>query len=212
LLWSQESKEHYDFLSTSPVVAQGMVYVAGGDGGITALDAASGQKKWERSTLPTGQTPTVANGVLFLPTVEGELDALDASSGQVKWQAVHGEGFTSSPVVVGNTIYIYSYAGVFAMDRASGKDRWFRKMNGTLAALIVVNNAIYMVAGDRNWKPNGLSLGPDNQELDVLDASTGSDLWYYPLSGLSFSTPAVSGGVAYVGAGDGKMYALLPPE
>ena len=101
------------------------------------------------------------------------------------------------------------------MDAKTHQEHWFHEGSDTNSTPTVFKNRIYVIAGDRNWKPrpNSLDLGPDDQELDVLDAITGKDEWYYPLSGLVFSTPAVSSdGTAYVGAQDGMFYALLPPE
>ncbi len=213
-LWSQESKDYYDFLETSPVVAHGLVYLASTNS-MTALDAVSGQVRWATFTIDVQYTPTVANGVVYLTSIQGHFSALDASTGKVLWSffSTHCCGFAGPALVVAKTIYINSVGGVLAMDANTHRERWFHNMNGTEAALTASNNRIYVVGGDRNWKPqpNSLDLGPDNQELDVLDATTGKDMWYYPLSGLSFSTPAVSDGVAYVGAQDGTLYALLPP-
>lgn len=100
-----------------------------------------------------------------------------------------------------------------AVDADSHQERWFHKMDGTFSTPTVANNVVYATAGDRTFQPtpNSLDMFPDSDELDALDATTGKDLWFYPFSGLPFSTPAVSNGVVYTGAEDEKLYALLPP-
>jgi len=44
--------------------------------------------------------------------------------------------------------------------------------------------------------------------LSVLDASSGTVLWTAPTGGYADSSPAVSGGLVYLGSGDGKLYAF----
>lgn len=213
-LWSYQPSLPFRFLEVSPVVANGLVYAAGAAGGIYALDAVSGRERWVQGAADAEYAPTVANGLIYTTTIDGELDALDATSGHEQWSffSTH-DGFTSSPIVVGKSIYIYSFAGLVEVDAITHQERWFREMDGTFTTPAVVKNMIYVIAGDRNFQPtpNSLDIFPDKDELDVLDAASGNDLWFYPLDGLAFSTPAVSNGVVYVGANDGTLYALLPP-
>jgi serine/threonine-protein kinase len=42
----------------------------------------------------------------------------------------------------------------------------------------------------------------------TLDAATGNLKWKYTTGGQVFSSPAISGGVVYVGSGDNNLYAL----
>jgi outer membrane protein assembly factor BamB len=214
-LWSSGSG-YFDFLDASPAVANGLIYVFGPGGGVYALDAVSGRKVW-LGAGNAGYTPTIVNGLVYVTTLDGELYALDAASGKEQWYffSSHCCGFSGSPIVIGKTIYIYSLAGMFAVDAITHHERWLHKMSagGTWTTPVVVKDTISVIAADRNFRPpqNSLDIFPDKDELDVLDVSSGKEVWFCPLGGLVFSTPAVSNGVTYVGAKDGKLYALLPP-
>ncbi|HLW00014.1 MAG TPA: PQQ-binding-like beta-propeller repeat protein [Ktedonobacterales bacterium] len=211
-LWSYQT---LDFLDVPAAVANGRVYVDGAGDALYALDAISGRKQW----VGTGRyTPTVANGVAYVTTSDGELSAYDAPSGREQWAffSTHCCGFTSPPLVVGQRIYIYSLGGVVTVDARTHQEGWFHrlKVGGTWTTPVIVQNRIYLIAADRTFQPpkESLDIFPDKDELDVLDAATGNDLWFYPLGGLVFSSPAVSNGVTYVGVDDGKLYAVVPPR
>lgn len=213
-LWSYQPSLAFNFLEVPPVVANGLVYAAGAGGGIYAVDAVSGRERWVQGAADAQYAPAVVNGMVYVTTIEGELYVLDAASGREQWSFFSTrDGFTSSPIVVGKSIYIYSFAGLVEVDAITHQERWFHEMDGTLTTPAVVKNMIYAIAGDRNFRPtpNSLDIFPEKDELDVLDAASGNDLWFYPLNGLAFSTPAVSNRVVYVGDESGTLYALLPP-
>src|SRR5438094_163469 len=51
-------------------------------------------------------------------------------------------------------------------------------------------------------------VGPFDNKVYALDASTGAVLWTYVTGNIVWSSPAVAKGVVYVGSYDGKVYAL----
>ena len=63
-LWNSPTS---NFVYSSPAVANGVVYVAAGDGTMYALDEGTGAKLW---TYPTGNaiysSPAVANGFVYV--------------------------------------------------------------------------------------------------------------------------------------------------
>lgn len=212
-LWADQIADD-DFLLASPVVANGLVYV-GTERGVYAFEALSGRRLWAGAAT-ADYTPAVANGVVYVTTIRGEIEALDARSGAVQWDADQPRGFTSGPVVMGETIYVNSYAGVLALNRTNGNERWLYQMPGTLIGLTVVNGTVYVGSGvAATLNQGGISFQPDDK-LYALDAASGKEQWFCQLGGAVLSTPAVSNGVVYVGVwdegtDDGTLYALLPP-
>lgn len=201
-------------LTASPVVASGLVYVIGGGNELYALDAQSGREQWRRD-VSGGYPPAIADGIAYLTTTSGEVYALDATSGDVKWVSPrqYAEGFSGSPVVVGNDIYVNSTAGVFALSRADGSERWLfgAPMSSTPTAPAVVDGTVYVGSGDPPAVNNGpISAQPD-EKLYALDAASGKEQWAYQLGGVADSTPMVSNGVIYIGASDRTLYAVMPP-
>jgi outer membrane protein assembly factor BamB len=91
----------------SPVVANGILYVAGADGGLYALDAAhGGDPKW---LFPTGSpitvSPTVADGIVYVASGT-TLYAIDAATGAEHWRYAAGYRIETSPIVVNGMVFI----------------------------------------------------------------------------------------------------------
>ena len=100
----------------SPIVHDGVMYLAGIGPVVQALDAATGDLIWEHAVevATTGYSGMSRNLAiyedrLFLATPDARLIALDARTGERVWDTViadHTEGFrnTSGPVVAGGTL------------------------------------------------------------------------------------------------------------
>ena len=100
----------------SPIVHDGVMYLASIGPVVQALDAATGNLVWEHevevaTTGYSGMSRNLAiyEDKLFMATPDARLIALDARTGERVWDTViadHAEGFrnTSGPVVVGGTL------------------------------------------------------------------------------------------------------------
>jgi outer membrane protein assembly factor BamB len=133
---------------SSPVVADGKVFVlskSGDDEVVTALDAATGERKWEHKypapftnqfgNGPRG-TPTYDAGKLYTLGATGKLHCFDAATGKVIWSVdTFAEfratnlffGVSTSPLVDGPRLLVNvggKGASVVAFDKADGKVLW----------------------------------------------------------------------------------------
>lgn len=137
--------------------------------------------KW---TFKTGgavvSSPTLADGSLFIGSDDKALHALDAATGAEKWK-FDTEGLVrSTAAVVDGVAYFGSYDGnVYAVGAADGKLRWKFATQGEHK---------FTAKGLHGMKPRAQVYG---------------DPWDCYLS-----SPAVAGGIVYVGSGDGHVYAL----
>ena len=61
------------------------------------------------------------------------------------------------------------------------------------------------VPGGGGW---GGLRGSDDRRLYALDARTGQEKWSFKTDGGVASSPAVAGGMIYIGSLDGRLYAL----
>ena len=106
---------------SSPVVADGLVYV-GGPEGFHALDAATGKGKWAVS-VRGGVTSSacVAKGLVFFGGMDGCLYAVDAGSGDVKWATPTKAPVSCAPAVVYETVFVYGRKSIEMLHAASGK-------------------------------------------------------------------------------------------
>ena len=111
---------------TTPIVRNGVMYVANPGNVIQALDAATGDFIWEyrremsERLRPSAQLRSLAiyEDLIILNTVDGHVVALDARTGEPRWDTPvmpnqEGYGFTSGPVVADGTIV----AGLTRCDR-----------------------------------------------------------------------------------------------
>jgi outer membrane protein assembly factor BamB len=84
-------------------------------------------------------TPTLSHGRVYTFGGTGILNALDAGNGAVVWSRnaasdthakLPGWGFSSSPLVVGNTVIVAASGALAAYDLATGAPRWFGPVRG----------------------------------------------------------------------------------
>ncbi|TET28854.1 MAG: hypothetical protein E3J73_00245, partial [Candidatus Bathyarchaeum sp.] len=97
-------------VSSSPAVADGLVYVGSNDDNIYALDASTGTVIWNYTTGDdVASSPAVADGVVFVGSNDKNLYALNASSGTLLWSYTTLEKVVSSPAVANGAVYFGSY-------------------------------------------------------------------------------------------------------
>ena len=195
-------------ITASPVVADGVVYVASQDGNLYALDSASGNfldafATWRRHYA----TPTVRHGRLFLnPGTIGdcvdttvELDdrehrllAVDTAFESSAALPDVGEYTGSSPTFHADLGYIGADGQLVAFDR-DGK-RWTVSVDGSIVGTpAVVRGGIYFAT----------STG----QISALDASDGTEWWSQDISTERLLASVVAGdGTLVVPGGEGTCY------
>jgi len=122
----------------SPLLVGDLVFASAGEGGIgremVAVRLGLPEKQREpavaydiRGSLPYVTTPVARNGLVFLLYDKGAMTCLEAESGDVVWrQRLSGE-FFSSPICLGDKLYLLSRAGEMFVVAA---DRRFRLLGG----------------------------------------------------------------------------------
>lgn len=120
-------------------------------------------------------TPTLSNGRVYTFGATGILNVLDANTGAVAWTRNVGTdtntqipfwGFSSSPLVIGDTVVVAASGRLIAYDAANGKQRWLGpKAGGSYSSPHFVNIAgvpqILLMGGSR-----AISVAPgDGKQL-----------------------------------------------
>jgi len=191
--------QSWDYMQSSPVVADGVVYVGTGNLSFFAVDAKTGQEKWHAQIgLYVRDTPAVADGVVYVGDWLGTLHAFDAKTGQVKWEfSTHG-AVIPSPTVVDGVIYVGSkFPCLYALDAETGKQNWCHSFGTSWveSSAAVIDGTVYVGSSDL-------------QRVKAIDAATGELKWDFLTEGDPWSSPAVSYGVVYIGSTKGYLYAL----
>lgn len=133
---------------TSPIVADGMMFVTAAYNHLFALDAVTGEMKWQYAHQmpgdiqiccgPTNRGVAVAGDRIFMGTLDAHLLAFDRATGRVLWEVKMddfklGYSSTAAPLVIGNKVIIGIAGGEYgargfidAYDVATGKRLWRR--------------------------------------------------------------------------------------
>jgi outer membrane protein assembly factor BamB len=193
----------------------------------------------------------VGEGLVVFGTQSGHVVALHERDGRPAWDfATDGASRTfddrdndttsvpGAPTLVGGSVFVGGRDGfLYALDLASGRERWRRTHDGSSwilstasdgrrlyvgsgSALIV--QAVDPATGDELWRAPTrgavfapLALGGGavvyadfSGTLQALDAATGRALWQFPMGGRSLSAPVVAEGAVFAASDQGVLYAI----
>lgn len=110
-------------VASSPAFADGMVFCANEYAALTALKLADPiELAWEAfDELPDVSSPLATDERLFVASGYGVLNCYDSASGKLLWTREFDEGFYSSPILVGDLVYLMDRAGVMHIFRDAGE-------------------------------------------------------------------------------------------
>ena len=133
-------------METSPIVVNGVMYVTTSFDHVYALDARTGEEKWEfKAPLgpittyccgPNNRGVAVYDDMVYVATLDSKLYGLDAKTGSIKWTATiadpeKGYSETMAPTAVKGKILIGTNGGEYgirgfvkAYDAKTGKLLW----------------------------------------------------------------------------------------
>ncbi|MHB8763395.1 MAG: outer membrane protein assembly factor BamB family protein [Deferrisomatales bacterium] len=181
------------------VLAGGHLLAPCEDGGLYALDPATGALRWRFDAgAPLVSTPAAEDAVAYLADRGGRLHAVDLATGRPRWRAaLGGPAWHAAPLLDGGVVYQGDDSGALAaFDPASGRPRWVRPRGAG------VRSPPAAVAG------GGLAVTTLGGRLYLLDAATGLERDAWELGEASLSGPAPAGSRVVVGARDGVVRAL----
>jgi outer membrane protein assembly factor BamB len=151
-------------IQSSPAVADGVLYIGSRDASLYAVDLATRTARWtlEDGTAWVVASPAVRGDRVFSArSSSGKVRAVDAVTGKELWAVATGGLVFSSPVVVGDTVYVASGSGwVFALDAGDGSERWRYPLEESSVSTPAV------------WEGR-LYVGSDDGHLYALEAARG---------------------------------------
>ncbi len=194
---------------------EGLAYILGKNGKFYALEAATGREKWTvaftTNRAVCASRPIVRDGVIYLTgsadATSGNaakpagyyLFAIDARTGMERWRyraeapdARQGVCL-SQPVVTADTVFAVGEAHLYAVNRATGGDRWKpveirRAVDGRVRGVDVFG---LVDAGS-------VLIGMTSGFLIAFDKDSGRTAWELPGQYRdTASVPAVAGNVLY---------------
>ncbi len=182
---------------SSPVIADGRVFLTTDNGRLHVLDAEDGSSLWSFATGGTlRSTPHVTDDAVYLGGGDdATLYALDQNDGEVRWTYSTGdERLTyATPTEVDGTVYVSTGFGpgnggfVHAVDAQSGEQVWRSEVGPQIFfGPAVADGAVIAASRDTN-------------RIAAFDADTGEELWSHVHDETFISMPTVTDGVMYIG-------------
>ncbi len=174
-----------------PLVLDGTVYCGSGDGGLYALDVATGAKLWRHDAKAPVFSGVALHGAdtLMFGTMDGSVVLLDRHTRQETLRAKVGGGVVTTPVAAGGRIIVGARDYfLYGLDPAGGSvawkfSYWFSWIESTPA---LADGLIYVGASDY-------------RRVTAFDPSTGRAIWGTDVRGMDWGSPVVTAGTVFIG-------------
>ena len=188
---------------SSPLVANGLVYVGDWRDRVYALSAATGKVRWSyRTDDKVKGGAALAGRRLYIGSYDGHVYALDARTGKLIWRAsaqsrLGGSGrFYSTPAVAYGRVYIGSTDGkVYSFGATTGKLRW----SHSTGAYVYASPAVH---------DGRVFIGSYTGKFYAFDAATGDVRWEFQANGRISGSATVLGKLVYFSTANERTYAL----
>lgn len=227
------SKPRLVALTTGALAVLVVALLAGGcatsPGGGSVLTAAP--SIWNTPTPINAPSPN-SNGAMARANIHGTGVYGTAGVRQLtgaSWKFTAGAGGSiTTPAIQGAAVYFGNGGRVYAVDAATGTERWNRKLDNVhTSAPAIAGDTVYVGAwealfalnpatGGVKWIFQSVGGSDDSYYIDpvveggtiyfgawhavyALDSATGREKWTHKLSGITITVPAVYEGTIYVG-------------
>ncbi|HEU4943675.1 MAG TPA: PQQ-binding-like beta-propeller repeat protein [Solirubrobacterales bacterium] len=193
--WRRDLHSH---LESSPMAAQGQLFIGTDKTDVVALRASDGEVLWRfNSPGAIKASPSFHDGRVYVADYQSAMFCLDASSGKLLWRTNTSKvrpfgrgGFYSSPALAFGRVFAARDDGtVYAFDQESGKVEWFFRTGD----YIYGSPAVAQVPGT----PPTVYIGSYDEHFYALNALTGKQEWRFEVGGPVPGTAAVIGHTVY---------------
>ena len=167
----------------------------------TRRPTVSARYRWAFGVGPSfGTTPAVVDGTAFVAAPNAGVFAVDTETGTADW-TFESDRALSSPTVVDGTLFVTAGSSsrdgatgrVYALNAATGEQRWAADISGDPSWLTVVNETVF-VSGTQD-------------RVHALAAASGGTLWETQIDGSFRTAPVVAEGRLFIGAEE-ALFAL----
>jgi len=174
-----------------PLVIDGTLYCGSSDGGVYALDAASGRKLWRhdaRAPVFSGIGRHGADTLCF-GTMDGSVVLLDRRTQQETFRARTAGGVVTVPLVVGDQVIAGSRDYLlYGFHLADGSVAWrFSYWFSWIESTPVLRDGLIYVGAS------------DYSRVSAIDPATGRARWQTPVHGMNWGSPLVTDDAVFTG-------------
>lgn len=222
------------FITSSPAVLDGKVYIGSGDNKLYCFDMMNGDILWDFTTGGyITASPAVANGKVYIGSQDTIFYCLDSEDGSQIWEFDTDFMIESSPTIKDGKVIFGSSGALYCLDADDGNQIWdYETKSIILSSPAVYAGKVYFglnsgeflcldfADGDFNWKyttsksiesspavyDEMVYFGSNDEFFYCLDADDGDLIWNYNTSGKVQSSPAIAYGNVYIGSTDRGLY------
>lgn len=181
----------FNHRAPTPLLVDGVLYAGSSDGGLYAIDAATGAKLWRhdaRAPVYSGLARFGADGLLF-GTMDGSVVMLDRRDRHEILRAKTGAGVVTTPLVAGGTIVAGSRDYLlYGFNAGDGSVAWrFSYWFSWVESSPVLRDGVAYIGAS------------DFSRVTAFDPATGHALWSTPVRGMNWGTPLVTADRVFTG-------------
>ena len=134
-------------ITSSPVFAQGLVYVGSMDATLYAIDAKTGWVTWRfRLGKASISTPCVMENRIFTGAADGIIYCVEANTAKEVWRFATQHQVTGSPLVYKDSLYCGSVDGyLYCLEHSTGRLRWKFKTQGPITGTPVASDDVVYI-------------------------------------------------------------------
>ena len=179
------------------VYGNNIVFAAGLDGNVYALNASNGEKLWVKKVNDYGGITWInVDDDLVVVGWENQSCAMDKNTGKIVWENDEARFISSQPVFIDNKIIFGSRNGdLYAINRTHGRTIWHINLQrqNVYSSVDIIRNRVVVAA--------------DNQ-CYAIDAADGSIKWTFTTAGMIVSPPRVVDDTVFCGSTDTNVYVV----
>jgi outer membrane protein assembly factor BamB len=196
LVW--ENDTGFPSKVSSPVVANGKVYVGTSFKKIHCYDKDDGTELWSFKTdAEISATPAIYDGKLYIPSGDGIFWCLNAEDGTEIWNISTGYSILySSPTIYDDKLYQLIDDDLYCLNATDASYIWRTELGLSSGTPAIYNDSVYIGA------QKGLG-----SKVYRINAKTGSIITQVKI-GNALTSPALADGKIFIGSGSGDNHLL----
>jgi outer membrane protein assembly factor BamB len=181
--------------TSQPAVGDGLVFLVEPEQ-LTALSEETGVAVWQLPFAEDLSAPLVwDNGWLIGAAQSGTIFAFRATDGTLIWRQSIGADVHAPPALAADRVYVpASDNRVIALDVATGKQLWERRLGGAPNEVLALDDRLYM--------------GSNDNYFYCVSARNGEIMWRWATGGDVAGMPVVNGRQVYFVSFDNILRAL----
>lgn len=175
--------------TATPLVRDGVVYAGSTDGGLYAIDARTGARRWRFAAGAPIHSGLAADGdQLTFGTMDGTLVTVDRDGHEIARAKAGGAIVTTPLLVAGRAIVGARDYQLYAFDRGTGTVAWrYSYWFSWIESPPQLRDGVVYVGGS------------DFRRVTALDPADGRALWSTDVRGLAWGAPALTEKRVFIG-------------